>query len=305
MAPDDLEQLETTETTTETTTAPPGAGSSTISAGSKPKRSHHKKGGGGYPSNLPRGVCRVCGEPADTDKATYCAEHRPLTSDKGPRARNVAADAVADQLAANIQTQLELAAMLWTMRDPVCGQALATSAPQIAEYWGTRARSSPAVARALDQLTSSSGLLAGIAVHAPLLLAVFAHHLAPAIERRRQAANATGPTPGPATQPGPVASPGEYVEPEPSPGRAVIRDGAVWPEGTLIDEATLNARAAAPAPYPNDGRGDVIVDPTVLADLTGLEGSDARYAWEAAEAEAARSAELGIPWGVADGNGAG
>lgn len=241
-----------------------------------------------------RGECRVCHKEADSPNGTYCAEHRTLSTDGAPRARNVTPDAVADQLAANIEAQLAMAAMLWAIRDEVCANALAQAAPQIAEYWGGRARSSPAIARALENMTGAGGLLAGVAVHAPLLMVVFAHHVAPAIERRRGGVLHAVPDLEP--EPGDVASPATFSDVPTGP--TVIRDGAGWAEGTMPDAAGAAARAAAP-----ESNGTIPLSPELLEQLgvtTFPEpGSDAHYAWEAAEAEAARLAAEGVPFGIA------
>lgn len=104
-----------------------------------------------------------------------------------PRPRTTAA-VVGRNLEHELRINLELAAQLWGMRDPVCGAAAMQSAPGIAAYWAERARESERTAAAIEKLVSSAGWLGAISVHGPLALAVFAHHIQPAIDARRRAA---------------------------------------------------------------------------------------------------------------------
>lgn len=187
------------------------------------------------------------------------------------------ANPVADQLAANLETQLQMAAMLWQIRDPVCGAALAQSAPAMAEYWAKRAAESPAIARAIENVTGAGGLLAGLAVHAPLIMAIAEHHVRPFIERRTQARAAVVIDDD---QGGDVGEPVVFPPTMPfEPGRHVVRDGAAWPEGTMTDDAAEHARASAPPPE--------------LIDLL-----DADANWAVAMGNAASAAVTGEPFGM-------
>ena len=85
-------------------------------------------------------------------------------------------------------------AMIWKIRDPKCGGVLEAQAPVIAAYWADRAAESERIAKVLDGITKSGGWMQGIAVHAPLVMIVFQHHVAPALEARQRAAQSGEPT---------------------------------------------------------------------------------------------------------------
>lgn len=178
-----------------------------------------------------------------------------------------------------------MVAMLWSLRDDVCGAALGDSAPQIAEYWAGRARQSPAIARALETTLGSGGVLAGLAVHAPLLLAVFAHHVAPAVARRRAAMLDTEPPAPPQFAP---------------PGPIVVQPA---PVGTLPDDAAAAAAAWVDPADELPNAGDVF-DPTVGR---WVDPSVPRYdpsdpdanPWDSAHEAAAQAVANAEPFGIA------
>lgn len=169
----------------------------------------------GWPGGKKRGRCQKCGAKADGPSATWCAKHRPLKPDRQPepsggRSRPRAATSI-KALQKELTTQIEMAAMLWAMRDPECASVLlprdfdipvqfpdGTTAVLkgqghgaiIAEYWAGRAEASPAVHRALAQIVGTTGWLGAITVHAPLLIAVWGHHVEPRLQARRVAAEA-------------------------------------------------------------------------------------------------------------------
>jgi len=62
------------------------------------------------------------------------------------------------------------------LKDQQCGTAIVQSAPGIAEAWDKLAESNPAVRKALRTLTKSTAIGAVIAAHAPVLMAIGAHH---------------------------------------------------------------------------------------------------------------------------------
>lgn len=160
------------------------------------------------PRGMKRGVCRVCGEPADSKEATYCAEHRPLTSDRPPTPGKVkpagSSTRRAGDLELSLRTQLEMAASLWAISDPTCGAALFNQAGEMAAFWADRARSSARIAAVLEGVTSTGGWLGGVVVHAPLLIAVYSHHVLPVLEARRaEREQLEGQGDAGAAQPGP------------------------------------------------------------------------------------------------------
>jgi len=175
----------------------------------------------GWPAGAKRGTCKVCGDKADGPSATLCARHRKAKPDGKPRPRPTPGPSKVSTLEVELRTNLELAGQLWAMRDPFCAHVLLpkgaqvkanrlTPDPQnpegpplvetvtlhgqgagaeIAKFWAERAAASATVARVLDGVVSSGGWIGGIAVHAPLVMAIYAHHAAPWIaERRREAA---------------------------------------------------------------------------------------------------------------------
>ncbi len=81
-----------------------------------------------------------------------------------------------------------MAGQLWSIRDPDCGGVLVKQAGPIAAYWTARAAANPSLARTLEGLTTGGGWLGLVTVHAPLVLGIFAHHVAPVLERRQAAA---------------------------------------------------------------------------------------------------------------------
>jgi hypothetical protein len=95
---------------------------------------------------------------------------------------------VVGELETALAVNLRLVAQLWTIRDPQCGPVLDTQAEAIAAYWAGQAASSPRVARALTSLTTGGGIIGAFAAHAPIAVAIWQHHAAPAIFARRQAA---------------------------------------------------------------------------------------------------------------------
>jgi hypothetical protein len=142
------------------------------------------------PEGVERGVCRVCGDDATSHQSTYCAEHEPerprrkLRPDKSPR--KSATKTRAPKLETELKTNLEMAAMLWQFSDPHCAGVMHEQAGPIAHFWAERARTSTRVARALESIVSSGGWLGGLAVHLPLAMAVYAHHVAPVVAARRE-----------------------------------------------------------------------------------------------------------------------
>lgn len=168
----------------------------------------------GWRPGRKRGICQECGKAADGPSATWCAKHRPVKADQQPKpraggpGRPPPATSV-KALQKELTTQIEMAAMLWAMRDPECASvllprdfAMPVVYPDgreavlhgqghgaiIAEYWAGRASASPAVHRALAQIVGTTGWLGAITVHAPLLVAVWGHHVEPRLQARREAA---------------------------------------------------------------------------------------------------------------------
>lgn len=241
-----------------------------------------------------RGVCRVCGEDADGPSATYCATHRPLQTDGAPRARDVRAtpDAVVDQLEANVALQLGMVAQLWAIRDPTCGQVLAETAPAIAEFWANQARKSPGIARALEAATTGGGVLAGLAVHAPLIMVVMQHHVAPVLARRRE--QFAGDTEPVGTSPVSPAPPSSASPPETmgSAGDPAAEAAAAWVDPTAAP-LTVDAEAWAtlqPEPAPSSYR-DPFTDPALA------------MVWDSQAEVMAQEARTGMPFGQATDNG--
>lgn len=60
--------------------------------------------------------------------------------------------------------------------DEPCGMAIGENAPVVAEAWIQLASNNPAVARALNALSTGGGALAVLAAHLPIVLMVAAHH---------------------------------------------------------------------------------------------------------------------------------
>jgi hypothetical protein len=68
------------------------------------------------------------------------------------------------------------AAMAISIRDPICGQAVARSAVACGEQWDKLAQSNDAIRKALMALTKTSAIGAVIAAHVPIIMAVSSHH---------------------------------------------------------------------------------------------------------------------------------
>jgi len=174
---------------------------------------------GGFPKGTPRGVCKVCGAPARTASATTCEVHKNVRADRAPRPTGTLPPSQVSNLEDELRTQVEFWATMWAMKDPGCAAVLLprdaklrvvigppteeNGAPQlleisgqghaaaIAHFWAERAAVNPTVARVLGTAVGSSGWLGGIGVHAPIIMAVWMHHVQPAIEARRQVPYAT------------------------------------------------------------------------------------------------------------------
>lgn len=68
------------------------------------------------------------------------------------------------------------AGMALSMKDQVCGQAVMEAAVGCAEQWDKLAQQNDAVRRALMALTKTTAIGALVAAHAPIIMAVGAHH---------------------------------------------------------------------------------------------------------------------------------
>lgn len=179
-----------------------GAGSSTEPGRRKRGRPKGSRSSSSSPfKGKKRGVCLTCGEPAENGNAYYCAEHRPLKPDRAPRpgARARAGSREIRELEIQLRTNLEMAAQLWSFSDPYCAAALGQNAAQIAQWWAGQAATNESVRRALEGITGAGGWLGGIAVHAPLVLAIYAHHVQPRVIARRAAQAGDGEEPEPSS----------------------------------------------------------------------------------------------------------
>lgn len=210
-----------------------------------------------------RGVCQVCGAPASSAGGTYCVDHKRLPADRPPTMPSATAPSsgsLADTIAAQLETQIGMAAMLWTIKDPVCGPALGENAEAIAAYWGARAASSPRIAAALSAMTGAGGILGGIVVHLPLLIAITQHHVMPAVEARNAATVAqelgldVEPEQTEREGPGGVAyverMPTDYVPPTRIVPPPVVDDAA---SSTIADDPAAAAAARAASMLPDPG----------------------------------------------------
>lgn len=63
-----------------------------------------------------------------------------------------------------------------SLKDPVCGMAIAQSAEKCAEAWDKMAQDNDAVRRVLFAITKTTAIGAVVAAHAPIIMAVGAHH---------------------------------------------------------------------------------------------------------------------------------
>jgi hypothetical protein len=76
----------------------------------------------------------------------------------------------------DIQDFYTQAAFMVYIFDPTCAQAVAESAEKAAEAWEKLAFENPAIMRALQRMMEVGAWGGLIAAHAPIALAVFAHH---------------------------------------------------------------------------------------------------------------------------------
>lgn len=162
------------------------------------------------PLGTKRGICSVCGDDAYSRHATKCETHRTLRPDARPRPRSSSTRAPSSPRPSSIERELrinlEFVASIWSIKDPECAGVLTEQAETIAKFWGGRARQSARVNKVLTGVVSSGGWLGAIGVHAPLAMAVYAHHVAPSI-----AARALEPDEGDTWAPGPVGVPTEHA----------------------------------------------------------------------------------------------
>lgn len=81
---------------------------------------------------------------------------------------------------------------LMVMRGDPCGEAIMAAAPNCGDWWQEMAAHYPPLGRFLSASAGPSGALTlaytGIMVHMPILVAVQAHHVGPAVAARKAAA---------------------------------------------------------------------------------------------------------------------
>lgn len=70
--------------------------------------------------------------------------------------------------------------------DQHCGTIIIDSAPNMAEAMDQWARENPRVKKALEKMLEGTAITAVIAAHAPIGIAIYSHHVAPAIAARRE-----------------------------------------------------------------------------------------------------------------------
>jgi len=83
-------------------------------------------------------------------------------------------------------------AMMWGMFDPHCATVLAENASIMADSMERLAENSPVVRRIADQMLTGTSIGAMISAHAPIGLAIYAHHFSPGAKAARAAATANG-----------------------------------------------------------------------------------------------------------------
>jgi hypothetical protein len=124
------------------------------------------------------------GRPRKTTAPGLAADPAPKPRAKRRRRttpRETPAKAIENEIAA----QLLMLAKIWQIKDPICGGALETQAGEIAAWAGSQAERSPGFARACRALTSSGGWLGGVTASAPVLVAVYMHHVQPRLDQAR------------------------------------------------------------------------------------------------------------------------
>lgn len=65
------------------------------------------------------------------------------------------------------------------LKDPTCGMAIIQAAPEVAESLEELARDNPTVRRILMGVIATNALGKVVVAHMPILMIVFAHHIAP------------------------------------------------------------------------------------------------------------------------------
>lgn len=107
---------------------------------------------------------------------------KAMPKDRAPRAGG----GRRKNLTAELEVMYRLMGTVWAVKDPVCGQALADSAPMIAKAWNDWAQSNPAVYRVLTSMSGGAGPIGVAMAHLPLIMVVVQHH-GPAAQQARQA----------------------------------------------------------------------------------------------------------------------
>lgn len=189
---------------------------------------------GGFPVGLVRGSCRICGEAADSERSTYCKLHRPKkpSGKKDPRPKAPRSPGRPSTLAAELTTQFQMIAQLWGFADPECAGALMAGAPALGDYWANQAETSPRVKAFIVATSRGGGVIGAIAVHAPIAIAIFGHHIAPRIQARQQQLTDFDdgpPEPGAYGEPPEApAAPWNLAETDPAPPPDAV-ESAPWP----------------------------------------------------------------------------
>ena len=192
-----------------------------------------------------RGVCRVCGQPARTDRAFYCETDRPIkksgSASRTAKARQHKAPKSSGtgrpvgrprSLASDVENLYLMVADVWEITSPECADALRTNAPKLGDAWEGKARQDPRVRAMLEGLTGSAGW-AGLALaHVPIVRAVVGVYVIPAA-RARQGLDGAG-----------VGADNPPIDPATLDAILVELEGR-WPGLTGAERRAEHAQAAA------------------------------------------------------------
>lgn len=136
----------------------------------------------------------------------------PVLDDKPAKRKRTRSPGRKTALTPALTAQLKLVGGLWATRDELCGGVMLEQAPAIAEALNMLAMDDPKIYERLSMASTGGGWVGLFMATSPLLAVVTSHHLAPMVQRRREArANAEA----------------AWSEEPPPPGEGTVEDNRV------------------------------------------------------------------------------
>jgi hypothetical protein len=132
----------------------------------------------------PMMTATVDAEPKSTSKKTDAQRAK----DRERARRNYAKKKSTRSVRTEVEMTFTIAGTAWSVADEVCGSAFLASVPDLATAIDAWAQTNQQVYEFWSSMTKTSGPLAVAIAAMPVLQTVAAHHVVPAIERRRQRA---------------------------------------------------------------------------------------------------------------------